>query len=101
MARPPCYRTFLLLWHRLRISSRTFFHASVVRLLKYQHAWRIIRIMNWRCENCGKKQPRVVVTLVRHRKEGGALHTESWCLECVQGKNPIRQQFDIPTEWSD
>jgi hypothetical protein len=49
--------------------------------------------------NCGNKQPKVIVRVDRYRDDGGgASHKEIWCLECIQGKNPLRQQFDIPTD---
>jgi hypothetical protein len=51
-----------------------------------------------RCENCGKEQPRIIVGLIRYR-EDSASHKENWCLECVQGKNPVRERFDVPTKW--
>jgi hypothetical protein len=46
-----------------------------------------------KCENCGKEQPLALVTVDRYREDGGAQHPEKWCLECVQGKNPVRKQF--------
>jgi hypothetical protein len=44
------------------------------------------------CDNCGKVQPAVTVQVNRHRPEGGS-HSEVWCLECLQGKNELREQY--------
>jgi hypothetical protein len=52
------------------------------------------------CNNCGKEQPGVVITLDRYRDDGGASHKEVWCLECVQGKKSLRDQYDVPVEWN-
>jgi hypothetical protein len=46
-----------------------------------------------KCENFGKEQPLALVTVDRYREDGDAQHPEKWCLECVQGKNPVRKQF--------
>ncbi len=43
------------------------------------------------CENCGKKEPGV--NIIRYYGEAGQ-RPEIWCLECVQGKNPVREQFE-------
>jgi hypothetical protein len=51
------------------------------------------------CNNCGLQKPVALVPVNRFREEGGGEHTEYWCLECIQGKKPIREQFDVPTEW--
>jgi hypothetical protein len=32
--------------------------------------------------------------------DGDASHREGWCLECIQGKNPVRELYDIPLEWN-
>jgi hypothetical protein len=45
------------------------------------------------CQNCGKKEPWVGVNVIRYYGEEGQ-RPETWCLECVQGKNPIREQFE-------
>ena len=55
--------------------------------------------MSMTCNNCGRKQPPVLVHVNRYRLEDGGLHPENWCLDCIQGKNPVREQFDIPDEW--
>jgi hypothetical protein len=51
------------------------------------------------CQNCGKKEPKVGVNVIRYRGEGGGQRPETWCLECVQGKNPVREQFELPQGW--
>jgi hypothetical protein len=45
------------------------------------------------CQNCGKKEPGVGMNVIRYYGEEGQ-RPETWCLECVQGKNPIREQFE-------
>ena len=45
------------------------------------------------CQNCGKKEPGVGVNVIRYYGEEGQ-RPETWCLECVQGKNPIREHFE-------
>lgn len=47
------------------------------------------------CGNCGKENPIAVISVLRVRPDGVELRPmQSWCLECVQGKNPIK---DHPT----
>ena len=50
------------------------------------------------CYNCGLERPEVLVSVTRFRNDG-AQHTEHWCLECIQGNNPVRKEFNIPLEW--
>ena len=51
------------------------------------------------CQNCGKKEPMIELKVIRHREVGGGSRNETWCLECVQGKNPTRKQFELPEGW--
>jgi hypothetical protein len=46
------------------------------------------------CANCGKEGSRIMVQVSRYH-EDGVSHPET-CLDCIQGKNPVRDQFDIP-----
>jgi hypothetical protein len=45
------------------------------------------------CDNCGQKQPAVLVSVGRYRPDGVS-HPEGWCLDCVQGKNPVRETYE-------
>jgi hypothetical protein len=47
------------------------------------------------CDNCKKTQPEVTVQVRRRRGDDGVSHFEDWCLECIQGKNPVRTGYDI------
>ena len=47
-----------------------------------------------KCDNCGKKQTIATVQVSRYRDDGVS-HNEFWCLECVQGKNPVRSSYDL------
>ena len=48
------------------------------------------------CDNCGQKQPKALVQVIRYRPDDVG-NPESWCLDCVQGKNPIRESYDKPS----
>ena len=52
-----------------------------------------------KCSNCGRDNQLVLVQVRRYREDGGTYHPEDWCIECTQGKNPIRKQYDIPDGW--
>jgi hypothetical protein len=40
------------------------------------------------CENCGNKQPEVTINVTRRIGANGT-RAQTWCLDCVQGKNPV------------
>jgi hypothetical protein len=46
-------------------------------------------------DNCGNTQSLVIFNVIRYRNDSGdpVSHPERWCLECVQGKNPVRASF--------
>jgi len=43
------------------------------------------------CNNCGKVNPAALVEVHRIRGEDGVGQSQSWCLECIQGKNQIKE----------
>ena len=43
---------------------------------------------NGKCENCGKDQPSLTIPV--HPLLAPGVHGDAeWCLDCVQGKNPV------------
>jgi|GEM_PF-1586159 hypothetical protein len=40
------------------------------------------------CENCGNELPEITVQVTR-RINDNATRPQLWCLDCVQGKNPV------------
>ena len=63
-----------------------------------------------RCNNCGS-DVEVRVQVVRWGEEDPFFtrgdqrgsenigHPEQWCLNCIQGNNPVRKGIEIPREW--
>ena len=52
------------------------------------------------CNNSGTKTTAIISSCKPiYMLEGEGLHPENWCLDCIQGKNPVKEQFDIPDEW--
>jgi hypothetical protein len=44
-----------------------------------------------KCDNCGKAHPTSIIQVYQDRGDGVAT-PKSWCLECVQGKEPTKTQ---------